>query len=662
MLDFGRDWCNNFSLSGSNEWLVTNGLGGYASGTVAGQLSRRYHGILIVPTKPPLGRKVLVSNIEETIFCGGKEFHLYTRHMESGGINPKGFKYLERFHLEGTSPVWTFSLSDTKLEKRIWMEQGSNTTYVQYSLHRSSEPMTFRIRALINFRDHHAETKINEWNPNIKSTNDGIEIIPPSSSLTYYLLSKNATLEIDLEWVKGFHFSNEAYRGLPDREDLISVGEFVAELTNGESFTIVATTDKSSSLDGDLALLTRQLYEQQILDQASQPVKESWVNQLYLTADQFIVQRAIDEDHLGHSIIAGYPWFGDWGRDTMISLPGLTLATGRESTARSILLTYAQHIDRGMLPNNFPDVGDKPMYNTVDASLWYFEAIRAYYRQTGDIELLALLYSSLKDIIEWHTEGTRHNIKVDPEDGLIYAGEEGVQLTWMDAKVDGWVVTPRIGKAVEINALWYNALLSMVVFADQLGKPIKPYLKAAERTKLGFGKFWNNRLNYCKDVIGGPDGDDESLRPNQIIAVSIYHSPLDSLQQRDIVDVCTNKLLTPYGLRSLAPSTQTGNPNPDYVGSYGGNREERDAAYHQGTVWGWLIGPFISAHLRAYNDPLTAKSILLPLIRQLSSHGLGSISEIFDGDQPHISRGCISQAWSVAEVLRVSKQIENQLG
>lgn len=661
MIDFGREWCINFSLSGSNEWLVTNGLGGYASGTVAGQLSRRYHGMLIAPTKPPLGRKVLVSNFEETIFYGGKEFHLYTRHMESGGINPKGFKYLERFHLEGTSPVWTFSLSDTKLEKRIWMEKGSNTTYVQYSLHHSSKPMRFRIRALINFRDHHSQTKIKEWNPKIKSNNEGIEITPESSSLTYYLLSKKATLDINMDWVEGFHLSIEAYRGLPNREDLISVGEFVAELTDGETFTIVATTDQSSCLDGDLALTNRQQYEQQILDQAGQPVKESWLNQLNLTADQFIVQRAIDEVHMGHSIIAGYPWFGDWGRDTMISLPGLTLATGRESITRSILLTYAQYIDHGMLPNNFPDIGDEPIYNTVDASLWYFEAIRAYYSQTGDDELLAILYSSLKDIIEWHTKGTRHNIKVDPADGLIYAGEEGVQLTWMDAKVDNWVVTPRIGKAVEINALWYNALFSMVVFADRLGKSVQPYLRAAEKTKLGFGKFWNNRLKYCKDVIDGPNGDDESLRPNQLIAVSIYHSPLNSSQQRDIVDVCSSNLLTPFGLRSLAPSIQPGIPNPEYVGSYGGNQKERDAAYHQGTVWGWLIGPFISAHLRAYNDPSTAKSFLLPLIHQISNHGLGSVSEIFDGDPPFTARGCISQAWSVAEVLRVSKQIDDQL-
>jgi len=339
----------------------------------------------------------------------------------------------------------------------------------------------------------------------------------------------------------------------------------------------------------------------------------------------------------------------------------LTLTTGRESIARSILLTYAQYTDRGMLPNNFPDLGDEPMYNTVDATLWYFEAIRAYYFQTGDRELLSTLYPTLESIIAWHTKGTRHGIKVDPDDGLLYAGEDGVQLTWMDAKVDGWVVTPRIGKAVEINALWYNALLSMATFSDQLGESVQPYLYAAERTKRGYRRFWNESSRYCYDVLDGPGGNDESIRPNQIIAVSIHNTPLNLSQQRAIVDTCAMYLLTPFGLRSLAPSTQSGKPNPAYLGSYGGTRQDRDAAYHQGTVWGWLIGPFISAHLRAFNDPLTAKSFLNPIIRQLSSHGIGSISEIFDGDQPFEPRGCISQAWSVAEILRVWKQINNRI-
>lgn len=662
MLDFDRDWCNNFSYSGANEWLVTNGLGGYASGTVAGQISRRYHGLLIVPTKPPLGRKLLLSNLEETVKYRGKSFQLYTRHMKTGDIHPKGFKNLKRFHLEGTIPVWTYAHANLILEKRIWMEHGSNTTYIQYFLRGATETLILSIRALLNHRDHHAETKVSDWNPQINQIKNGIEIIPGFNFPAYYIFCDNASLKFSQEWITGFHLSTEAYRGLPDGEDLISVGEFMTQLTQDESITIVATTEKTASTDGDTALTRRQLYEQQILDQAGNGTEEDWVNHLNLTADQFIVQRQGEENQTGHSIIAGYPWFGDWGRDTMISLPGLTLTTGKEVQARSILLTYAQFTDRGMLPNNFPDTGDEPMYNTVDATLWYFEALRAYFLQTGDKELLSRLFPTLDSIIEWHIKGTRHNIMVDPEDGLLYSGEKDVQLTWMDAKVDDWVVTPRIGKAVEVSALWYNALLSMVAFAEQIGKSPRSYLAAAKKTKKGFSKFWIDDFEYCYDVVDGPQGNDASLRPNQIIAASIHHSPLKLSQQRSIVDYCTRFLLTPFGLRSLASKSKSGNPNPAYIGSYGGNRTERDAAYHQGTVWAWLMGPFLSAHLRAYNDPQRTKSFLLPMVRQLSNHGLGSISEIFDGDPPFEARGCISQAWSVGELLRVWSQINDQLG
>ncbi len=367
---------------------------------------------------------------------------------------------------------------------------------------------------------------------------------------------------------------------------------------------------------------------------------------LVLAADQFIVRRSLPDDPDGRSVIAGYPWFGDWGRDTMISLPGLTLVTGRHDVAARVLRTFARFVDRGMLPNRFPDEGETPEYNTVDATLWYFEAIRAYHAATDDDGLLGDLFPVLQEIVEWHRRGTRYHIQVDPDDGLLYAGEPGVQLTWMDAKVGDWVVTPRIGKPVEINALWYNALRSMADFARRLGEPLSPYEALAEQTVTGFARFWNQDTGYCYDVIHGPDGDDPALRPNQLFAVSLPHSPLSPSQQRAVVDVCARRLLTSHGLRSLARD------DPAYIGHYGGDRRQRDAAYHQGTVWSWLIGPFVTAYLRVYDDRERARSFLQPFIHHLVDHGVGSISEIFDGDAPFAPRGCIAQAWSVGEVLR----------
>jgi predicted glycogen debranching enzyme len=351
-------------------------------------------------------------------------------------------------------------------------------------------------------------------------------------------------------------------------------------------------------------------------------------------------------------VIAGYPWFGDWGRDTMISLPGLALATGRPQIARSILLTFAKFVDQGMLPNRFPDQGELPEYNTVDATLWYFEAIRAYIEYedaSGNpvhgSSLLKEVYPILQEIVDWHLRGTRYQIGVDSRDGLVFAGEPGVQLTWMDAKVDGWVVTPRIGKPVEINALWYNALGCMQGFARWLGESPEAYITLAQRVQTSFGRFWNEQKGYCYDVIDGPDGDDASLRPNQVFAVALPHSPLSPGQSRAVVDACARHLLTSHGLRSLAP-IETG-----YQGHYGGSLLKRDAAYHQGTVWSWLIGPFVRAHLRVYGDRQQARAFLIPLVQHLSDHGLGSVSEIFDGDPPFTPRGCFAQAWGVAELL-----------
>jgi predicted glycogen debranching enzyme len=336
----------------------------------------------------------------------------------------------------------------------------------------------------------------------------------------------------------------------------------------------------------------------------------------------------------------------------MIALPGLTLSTGRPEAARSILRTFAKFVDRGMLPNRFPDAGETLEYNAVDAALWYFEAVRQYFTATRDEPLLRELFPVLADIVDWHVRGTRYNIHVDPEDGLLYAGEPGVQLTWMDAKGGDWVVTPRIGKPVEVNALWYNALHTLAQFARALKKPAGEFQSGAEKAGAGFRRFWNESAGCCFDVIDGPGGNDASLRPNQIFAVSLPQSPLTPEQQRAVVDVCARHLLTSHGLRSLS------HDSPSYQPRYGGDARQRDAAYHQGTVWGWLLGPFVLAHLRLYNDPAGAASFLEPMAQQVKVYGIGSAGEIFDGDPPFTPRGCIAQAWTVAEVLRAWTTIQ----
>jgi predicted glycogen debranching enzyme len=354
------------------------------------------------------------------------------------------------------------------------------------------------------------------------------------------------------------------------------------------------------------------------------------------------------------TVIAGYPWFGDWGRDTMIALPGLAIATGRTDIGARILRTFAAFVDRGMLPNRFPDQGEAPEYNTVDATLWYFEAIRTCHAATGDDGLLKELFPVLENIIDWHVKGTRYGIAVDPADGLLRSGEEGVQLTWMDAKVGDWVVTPRTGKAVEINALWYNALRAMADFGRRLGGPSTAWDGMAARVAASFARFWNADGGYCADVVDGPHGDDASLRPNQIFAVALPHTPLAPDRQRQVVDACARHLLTSHGLRSLAPG------DPQYRGQYGGDQWARDGAYHQGTVWSWLLGPFALAHFRVYGDRVAARAFLEPMAHHVGAYGIGSIAEIFDGDPPFRPGGCVAQAWSVAETLRAWQELSGE--
>ena len=672
MLDFGRETCNDLAHAEAREWLVTNGLGGYAMGTVAGTLARSYHGLMVAamsppesPGNPPAARTLLLAKLDEEVTYRGVTFSLHSnRRADLPGarpgetwITPQGYRSLERFRLEIGIPVWSYAFSDALLEKRVWMQHGANTTFVRYTLLRAAAPVELALQPLVTCRDHHGNVLSGgTFDVQTAAATGGLRI-DARNAPPFYLLGDFAVEEpaAGSGWRSGFYLAIENYRGQKDLECYYAAAPLTANLAPGESLTVVVTTDPQAGLDGDAALAERRAYERNLLARAAAarpaPEVESTAarDQLVLAADQFIVAREQPDGQPGSSVIAGYPWFGDWGRDTMISLPGLTLATGRPEVARQILLTFARFVDRGMLPNRFPDAGENPEYNTVDATLWYVEAIRAYHAATGDEATLRALYPALAEIADWHRRGTRYNIRVDPADGLLYGGEVGVQLTWMDAKLDDWVVTPRIGKPVEINALWHNALLSLAGFAATLGYEgdAAGYRSQAEQTRRGFGRFWNESTGYCYDVIDGPDGADASLRPNQLFAVSLHHPALTGARAAAVVDACARSLLTSHGLRSLAPD------HSDYVGRYGGDRRTRDAAYHQGTVWGWLIGPFVSAHLRVHGERAAARSFLTPMLHHLRSGCIGSLSEVFDGDPPHTPRACSAQAWTVAEVLRV---------
>ena len=652
-IEFGRETTGRLDIAQSLEWLVTNGIGGFASGTVANLNTRRYHGLLLAALNPPLGRTLLLAKLDETVAYDGSQFALFANRWSSGLVDPSGYRYGESFRLEGTMPVWRFACADALLEKRIWMEQGANTTYSFYRLCRASAPLTLSLKALVNYRDYHSLTHANGWQMDIEPAAQGLKVTAFAGATPFYIYSDKAATTLAHDWYNGFDLIMEHERGLDSAEDHLHAATLQATLSPGDTLTVVASTEATPDLNGQAALERQHQHEQQTLAQSPlhRAAAPDWINQLTLAADQFIVSRPLADDPNGKTIIAGYHWFGDWGRDTMISLPGLSLTTGRPEVAGAILRTFAQYVDQGMLPNIFPDSGATPDYNTVDATLWYFEAVRAYYAATGDNALLKHLFPVLADIISWHQRGTRYQIHVDPADGLLYAGEAGVQLTWMDAKIGDWVVTPRTGKMVEVNALWYNALVTMAHFAQRLKKPYGDYQTAAKRVQSGFSRFWNDQLGYCYDVIDGPDGDDASLRPNQIFAVSLPESPLTPEQQRGVVDSCARHLLTSHGLRSLSPA------HPAYAGHYGGTPYQRDSVYHQGTVWGWLLGPFCLAHWRVYQDPPQALEFLQPLADQLRAAGLGTLSEIFDGDAPMFPRGCIAQAWTVAETLRAWHQI-----
>lgn len=661
-IGFGREVTSHLESALQREWLVTNGIGGYASSTAAMANSRRYHGLLVAALQPPLARTLLVSKLEATARLGGDLFPLTTNEYSDGTINPHGYQNLESFALEGTTPVFTWVIADNLLEQRVWMARGQNTTYVTYTLVRALRPIALEIIPLCTYRDARGLTDARGWMPRALSVNGGLRVDARPGAVPYWLLANRGTFVPGVVRHWSLRHRIERYRGLQDSEDLFAIGRLDTRLAEGETLSLILTTKPAVDRDWQAAYRAENARQEQLLARPELDGEPGWIRRLVLAADQFIADRAIpaladsapadDTQSQGKTIIAGYPWFGDWGRDTMVALPGLTLATGRPEIAASILRTFARFVDQGMGPSRFPDGTDQarpPEYTAADVTLWFFHALHQYTARTGDRSLLRQLYPALVEMLEWHQKGTRFGLGVDQRDGLLRIAEAPVGLTWMNAVDDGRVVTPRIGKPVEINALWHNALSAMAFFSASLAKreDADHWRNVARRVAECFeDRFWNPAGGYLFDLVDGPDGDDAALRPNQIFAVSLPFHPLKDLDKaRSVVDTVARYLQTSYGLRTLSPH------DPAYVRRYGGNPSARANAYHQGTAWAWLLGPFAAAHLKVFGDPDKARSFLRPFADHLANHGVGTISEIFDGDPPHTPRGCIASAWSVAQVL-----------
>ncbi len=672
LVRFGREVCGDLAAGLRREWLVTNGLGGYASGTLAGINSRRYHGLLVAALNPPVERTVLVGGLVEWASYEGRRYALSTHEYSNGYVDQHGYRNLQSFALEGTLPVWAFALGGALLEKGVWMAYGENTTYITYRVLRGTAPVDLELTPLITYRDFHTLSSGQGWWPRVEQAPHGAVVHAFDGTRPFWLLANRGSFTPSGIWYWDFHHRAERERGLDDRSDLYAAGAFAVSLSVGESFTLVLTTEDDASLDAARALAAAGARQHELLGRANAEVADPVVQQLILAADQFIVVRSslsvvsspLSESNNngkqttdnGRTIIAGYHWFADWGRDTMIALPGLTLATGRPEDAAGILRTFARYVADGLLPNNFPDqAGVVPGYNTVDATLWYAHAIRAYHAATGDTALVDDLLPVLRDIADHHIAGTRYGIGVDPRDGLLRAGEPGVQLTWMDAKIGDWVVTPRIGKPVEINALWFNLLHTLATFLAERGDPAAAtYRDMADRVRGSFrARFIHPDHNYLADVVDGPDGDDWTLRPNQIFAISLPEPLLEGAEAKRVVDSVGNALFTSYGLRSLSPDDLA------YRGDYGGDSFRRDSGYHQGPVWTWLIGGYVEAYAPIYGEQ-AALELLRPFADHLRDAGLGSVSEILEGDPPHTPRGCVAQAWGVAELLRVWRQLDRE--
>ncbi len=649
----------------TREWLVTNGLGGYASGTVSGALTRRFHGILIAALPSPHGRMMMLNDvIERVVLPDNNAVTLGAQERSDTGMQMNGALHLSEFRMEWGLPVWRYEIKGIVIEKRVMLPHGQNTTLVTYAMLEGEGQTCLELRPAVQIRPH--EGRLGEplrHSYELSVIEDRYELCAPASHvppLRMMMHDHRAAFTFDREWIRGLLYEIERARGYDYKGDLWSPGYFQVHMTKGESVTLIASTETWEIIHAlkpvEAAGLEHERRRRLLANGAAEI--DATAAELVLAADQFIITpagrvedqaRARAAGDEVRTVIAGYHWFTDWGRDTMISLEGLTLATNRTIQARYILRTFAHYIRDGLIPNMFPEGETAGLYHTADATLWFFHAIQAYVEATADRATLRNLLPDLLDIVEHHLRGTRFNIHVDPDDGLLAQGAEGYQLTWMDAKVDDWVVTPRRGKAVEINALWYNALRLLEGWLrDEQCNDAQRIAGHAERAGNSFNKrFWYEAGGYLYDVVDGPHGDDASCRPNQIFAISLPHAVLDRGRWQAVVETVRRQLLTPVGLRSLAPSDK------DYKSHYDGDLRSRDAAYHQGTVWAWLIGPFVDAWLKLHpDDKAGARQFLEGLVPHLSEACIGSVSEIFDAEPPFTPRGCVAQAWSVAEMLR----------
>lgn len=640
---FKPEQLKQYDFASKFEWLETNGVGGYSSCTVAGANTRRYHGILVAATQPPVGRMVVLSKLEETIVTKDKRFEL-SANQYPGAVYPQGFQYLKRFD-RNIFPEFTYECDGVELKKTIVGIHGENTVVILYELTKSKAPITLELKPFESCKDFHSEAKANDSIYQNYLFDEGVFQTMNYEGCPEIFISVPGSSFVDGKaWYYNYEHAVEQFRGLDYTEDLFTHGHFEVALKQGDKLGVIVSVEETRGRDAVELIGKEKLRREELMKPFAQ---SEALRRLALAADQFIVKRGDL-----NTIVAGYPWFSDWGRDTMISLPGLCIATGRHHDLKNILKAFANSVSEGMLPNRFPDFGEHPEYNTIDATLWFFVAIYRYYQASKDITFITEIAPVLTDIIEWHYKGTRYNIRVDENDGLLSGGQDGVQLTWMDAKVDGWVVTPRRGKAVEINALWYNALNILSFFDTELGDETnsKKWKEKADKVNESFNeKFWNELRGCLYDYI---DGDDKNpdLRPNQLYAISLPFPVLTKQRATRVLKVVTDQLYTPKGLRSLERS------HPDYKHQYGGSIYSRDGAYHQGTVWGYLIGPYVDAYIFVKRDKgkKEASKIIEDYMKSMDERCVGSISEIFDAEEPYTSRGCFAQAWSVAEALRVS--------
>ena len=643
------------------EWILTNGLGGYAMGTIEGVLTRRFHGLLIAAQQS--GRIMMLNALAERVRLGdGAVFHLGT--AELSGAKGPDIVPVSEFRLEAGLPVWVYSNGKFVLEKRVILAYRQNTVHVIYRLISSEGVMRLGVRPAVEIRHHDAPVNTPPPGPYVITLKDDrYEIFAGDAfpTLRLHFTAPHSAFTYDRRHIAKVCYSSEEERGYDHIGQMWSPGYFRSNLATGEQAALVASVESWEALlamNSDQALEAEQRRRDTLVATAAPEAQTGYGAELVMAADQFLMMpsgrvedttRARAEGEEACSVIAGYPWFTDWGRDTMISLEGLTLVTGRSKEARWILRTFANYVKDGLIPNLFPEGKREGLYHTADASLWFFHAVERYLAATGDRDTLEAILPKLLEIIECHTQGTLFGIHADPNDGLLSQGQEGYQLTWMDAKVGEWVVTPRRGKAVEINALWYNALCLIAGWVEQsdAGRA-RVFRSQAERVRESFNaRFWSQEKGHLYDVVDGPSGDDAACRPNQVLAFSLEHPVLEERHWQPVLDVVVNRLLTPFGLRSLSPQDK------EYKPQYFGDLRSRDAAYHQGTVWAWLLGPFIDAWVRLHpEDRAGGRRFLNRLADHENEACVGTISEIFDGNAPYLPRGCNSQAWSVAEVLR----------